>query len=186
MTQIDNTIGETPVQEAVVPDPLPPAALGKLLVRPGDTIGALICQIYGTYRNKTMGAVLEANPHITKPNRIEPGDEIIFPAMLFPVNEKALETHWVILNETDELSTADKMMREYGRSIQTPLRLISWWSPAEGLRFRVAVRGTFASLEEADQFLAGLPRETADEARVVSRWEENAHLFSELYIGPRR
>ena len=171
---------ETPADENNTGKPAPPVSLGSLTVRPGDTIGGMVHRVYGAYRNQIMGAVLEANPQILRPNKIEPGDEISFPALPFPIDREIRDNHWIILGKARDLARARNKARHLGRTLKIPTRLISWWSPKNGLQFRIAVKATFGTLEKAEQFVETLPAETAANASIVSQWEEGIQLFSEL------
>lgn len=187
-----NPPGATPTVEPQIQenqaaaDPDPPSALGRLRVQPGDTIGDMVQQVYGTYRNQILAAVLEANPHIPHPDDIVPGDDILFPALPFRSLSKTTENYWLLLDDAPDLAQARERLRRLGRTIETPLRLISWWSPKDGLQFHVAVKGTFGSSDKAEQFLGTLPSGAADKALMVSHWNEDVQLFCEPYAGFRR
>ena len=95
---------ETRQEEAAVPAPLPPAVVAKpaetpaapssppaissrkpapviRVVQRGDKLSTLIISVYGRINPSLLDAVRQRNPHITNPNRIQSGDEIIFPPM---------------------------------------------------------------------------------------------------------
>jgi len=53
----------------------------KKTVKTGDTISALITQVYGVYSINLLNQLQQHNPHIQRIDAIRPGDQIIFPVL---------------------------------------------------------------------------------------------------------
>ena len=53
----------------------------ELSIRPGDTLGSIIKQHYGSYNMETLRAVLHENPEIQNPNRILVGASLKLPLL---------------------------------------------------------------------------------------------------------
>ncbi|MBU1001956.1 MAG: AAA family ATPase [Proteobacteria bacterium] len=57
----------------------PPSILGEVKVQVGESISLLTRMIYGSFNRNTLGAVLDANPEVENPDRLNVGDSIRFP-----------------------------------------------------------------------------------------------------------
>ncbi len=161
----------------------PPELLGKLIVKPGDTMFGLVYLVYGTRRNSYLREVISMNPHIQDPNNIDIGYIINFPPLPFKMKTNDHEKHWIILDESQGLPGATQRLYEIHKETQVLARLIPNWSLQSGLRFQIAVKGYFTKEEQADSYLKALPVKMAGGAQVVSGWPEDTILYSDPYAG---
>ena len=175
-----------PVHAPTLPHLEPPALLGSLTVMPGDTIGRLIATVYGTYRNRYLKTLLEANPHILNPNSIEPGDEIHFPTMAFHTRIPSINANWIVFDTLTSLPESRERLDELHARTGIALRLISGWSAENGLRFQIAAKGYFASPESAGRYLSALPQQPAPEGSVISGWGDGTLLYADPFAGGRQ
>ena len=108
----------------------PPEMLGRILVKPGDTLFKLVGSVYGRTTNHNMRAVIEANRHITDPNTIDLGDVINFPALQYRPDLTKDKRYWVVLEKLDRLDQAIERLYRLRQSGSIPLRILSNWSPS--------------------------------------------------------
>ncbi|MBT8373600.1 MAG: AAA family ATPase, partial [Deltaproteobacteria bacterium] len=65
-----------------------PEILGKIKLRPNQTLSGLIQTIYGSYNSKHFKSLILANPHIDDPDIVDIGQSVALPAI--PANLKPL------------------------------------------------------------------------------------------------
>jgi general secretion pathway protein A len=165
---------------------VPPLVLGQLIVRSGDTLGLMIQQVYGDFRNSFLSTVIAANPHITDPDDIDIGSIIQFPAVDFVLDRRSPPIHIIAFDEQLSLTAAMQRQQALFEEIQLPVRVLSSWSPADGLCFHLVLTGYFDSNEAANRYLSLLPIETSDQATIISNWSDKTLLFSDPYGGGLR
>ncbi|MEW5725486.1 MAG: AAA family ATPase [Thermodesulfobacteriota bacterium] len=176
----DLAAGETEPVAIPAPAAQPPQLLGRVVVEKGETLSTLMRQVYGHYRSGLMGVVRKANPHIADLSKLQPGDEINFPAL--PVSwEDQEDRRWgVELAGYPTLSEALPALKAYpGRRRQT--RIIPSWTQREGLVFRLVLAETFP-----DQTAAGTEAEkvrelTGREVKVTFLPVEGTVYYSDLW-----
>ena len=179
------TVTSEPAREEV-PAPVavdPPDLLGQLVVKPGDTMAALAQAVYGIQRNALLKAVIEANPQIADPNTINIGNLIAIPAIRARQGYAVGLYYWVILDEDSALQDALNKFNALSKTIRLPLQIIANWSPDTGLRFPIAIRGYFASEQEAADAARGLPEHIASHCRVIRQWPKDTIFFANPAIG---
>lgn len=167
----------SPPEEPVTP----PEILGRLSVKPGDTLFQLVQTVYGRATNRNMRAVIEANRHIVNPNAIDLGDVIAFPALEHPPDPSKGERYWIVVERKDRLDRALQRLYALEQSGQVPLRLMSHWSPSKGLVFWLAAQRSFSNPEDAIGYLSALPPELVAEGHVVSEWPDGMRVYAYLY-----
>jgi hypothetical protein len=178
------TAGDEPVERS--PETAPPHVLGQLIVRPGDTLGIMINQVYGVFRKSFLSMVIAANPHITDPNDIEVGNIVQFPTVNFELNRQSPPIFIIAFDEQLSLSAAMQRLRVLFEEIQLPVRVLPTWSPGDGLRFHLVLKGYFNSHDAASRYLSLLPAQTSDQASIVFEWSDKTLLFSDPYGGGLR
>lgn len=169
-----------------VEQPAPPLILGQLIVRPGDTLGRMVHNVYGGFRKSFLSTVIAANPHITDPDDIDVGNIIQFPALDFLLDRQSPPIHIIAFDEQPSLIAAMQRRQVLFEEIQLPMRVVSSWSPADGLRFHLVLTGYFGSHEAANRYLSLLPTQAADQATIISNWSGKTLLFSDPYTGGLR
>jgi general secretion pathway protein A len=156
----------------------PPTMIGRLAVRPGDTLIHLVRFVYGTDENRYMRSVLLANPQIRNPNTIDLDDVVAFPAMAFQWDDSLLKTHRIVLEELETLAAARDRVSVLAQTLHAPLRLLCYWTPGEGSRFELALNKPFDDPRNAQQWLDGLPSAIAEKAGIHSGWPQGVLFFS--------
>ncbi len=159
----------------------PPEMLGQLSVKPGDTLFQMVGTVYGRSSNRNMRAVIEANAHIVNPNAIDLGDIIYFPALKQLPDSSKGKCHWLVLEELHQLGQAVQRLYELKEAGKVPLRMISNWSPSEGLVFRLAAKRCFSDPNDAIGYLSALPPGMVSNGHVQSEWPDGAQFFSYPY-----
>ncbi len=119
-----------------------PGLLGRYTMKPGDTIGDLVHMIYGAYRPDLVDLVMAANPQVKTPTRIRAGASIAFPAAPAAPAAPAEGAFWIELNRTDSLSDGINAVKEARKSVDA-VRLMSYWTPREGLAFSTVIDDVF-------------------------------------------
>ena len=77
-----------------------------MTVRRNDTLGLMIKIIYGDFRDSTLKAVLDANPHIDHADAIRVGDTIAFPAFPAAFVQRSYPLWWLKVDQTESLDAA--------------------------------------------------------------------------------
>lgn len=165
---------------------VPPLVLGQLIVRPGDTLGRMIHQVYGVFGKSFLSTVIAANPHITDPDDIDVGNIIQFPTVDFVLDRQSPPIYIIAFDEQPTLTAAMQRQQILYEKIQLPLRVVPSWSPADGLRFHLILKGYFDSHEAANRYLSLLPIQTSDQTTIISNWSDKTRLFSDPYGGGLR
>jgi general secretion pathway protein A len=171
---------------APAPPSQPPTVIGRLAVRPGDTLIHLVRLVYGTDENRYMRSVIVANPQIKNPNTIDLDDVVAFPAMAFQWDNSLQKAHRIVFEDLETLAAARDKMSTLAQTISAPLSLFCYWTPTEGSRFQLALNKTFDDPHNAQQWLDSLPAAIAEKAGVQSGWPKGVLFFSNPHGEARR
>jgi general secretion pathway protein A len=177
---------DTAITASHPPLSAPPVLLGQLIVRPGDTLGTMVHNVYGTYRKRILAELIHANAHIRNPDNIDVGNIVLFPAMDFEVDALNKPFIIIVFDERQSLVTAMQRVTGLYKEMQLPVRPFPTWSPTDGLRFHLVLRGYFDSHEAASRYLSLLPTRFSDQASIISEWPDSTMLFSDPYGGGLR
>jgi general secretion pathway protein A len=164
----------------------PPLVLGQLIVRPGDTLGLMVHQVYGSFSKSFLSTVIAANPHITDPDDIDVGNIIQFPTVDFLMDHQSPPVYIIAFDELPSLTAAMLRKQDLFEQIQLPVRVVPSWSSADGLRFHLVLTGYFDGNEAASRYLSLLPAKTSEQATIISNWSDKTLLFSDPYGGGLR
>jgi general secretion pathway protein A len=154
-----------------------PLLLGRLRVSDGDTLVQLVRRVRGNYDPKYMASLLALNPQIKDPDDIAVGDEIIFPAQPVRISPLIHQTHWLQLDERQQLNRACEILIKY-RDLGLKTRLVPYWSTMEGLRFVVLAAEAHPSLEAAHLQMTALPADLMVNGRIRSQWGQDPVFFA--------
>lgn len=160
----------------------PPAMLGDLAVRPGDTFLGLVYLVYGTKDNTCLRAVIEANPHIVNPNAIDLDDVISFPALAAPPGQWPADAVRVVLDRQTTLAAARGRLETMRRIHHLAVRLVAQWVPEDGLQFTAVSARHFKDARETQWWIDRLPEELKSRAGLQTGWPRGAILYSRLPI----
>ncbi len=160
-----------------------PEILGKISVKPGETLGELVKIIYGTVTPGLLKAVTQANPHIKTPHRISVNQDIVFPAVMINSDKKPANGYLIEVARALSLNNAIELYRLYSKKIHIPLYLISWWTPLGKMNFSLCVKECYLSQKEAceraEQLKTLFPMHKLD---VIGQWQKNTVFFSKLFM----
>lgn len=161
---------------AVVPVSRMPGELGTLSVRPGGSVLRMAARIYGHGDWRVLDALRQANPGLDL-DRVVVGASLVFPTI-----EAAPLPEGVCLlrvAEVQSLKEGYTMVERYRRS-GPALSLFVTYNPATGLQFDVVTASPFADQATAMAFAAGLPRQLAAKAGVITAYSRDTVFFTEL------
>jgi len=130
--------------------------------------------VYGRSGEAIFDTIKSANPDITDPNKIHAGQEILLPASGMQPAE-AGRHYWISIRTSRQLAQIYKLItgdRAAG------LRLVSFWSPQQGMQHAAAAAGPFASMQKARQTIASLPPELSSRAEILDLSGEGLHILA--------
>jgi len=181
---VETATSDRPAQKTDHLKPLPPSLLGALTVRRNDTLGLMLKIIYGDFRDSTLKAVLDANPHIDHADSIRVGETIAFPAFPATFVQRSYPLWWLKVDQTESLDAAFRESINASKHKDVPLmRIISQWDDQTGLKYGIYVAGYFFNLAAAENMMANLPAEFSGSAEIVSGWTDQIVLFSDPFLG---
>jgi general secretion pathway protein A len=136
----------------------------SLVVKPGDTLLELAIQVYGTANETIIDSIRQNNPGIRDVNRIEVGQEILFPPL--KAAEKKGGTFTVHIASFKAFERARDYFQELVGSGYEAY-IIPANDPAKGAVFRIAL-GSFDRREDGDAYAALiLNRRVSDYAETI-------------------
>ena len=109
-----------------------------MTVEVGDTLCGLIQKIYGAYTYRYNRAVLDANPRLVNPDRLNAGESLVFPTLDTGTAGRRAATWWVSLSREEDLEAAVSVLRRETDG-RFPLRILTQETPREGLTFWVVL-----------------------------------------------
>jgi len=175
---IDAPVAAEPMAESEPVEIQIPEIIGQVTLKPNETLWRLVGKVYGVYSHRKVNRIVEVNPDISNSNRVEAGQRIRIPAIRLP--EKAVKSSnwWIEIVESDTLDAAVEFLRTYPRNVP-PARVLSYWTPRDGLRFSILLKEYFQDQNSANQYLENLPVALQSSARVLSSWDEETVFFSD-------
>jgi general secretion pathway protein A len=156
-----------------------PELLGKITVSGEDTLSRMIYLVYGplsSFNEKNMDIFLEANPQISDPDLIQPGDMIAFPLMHLEMDYLAHGNWWIQLARRKTLEDSYNAMLRYSGQ-ENKIRLIPVQNDAGEMQFAIIAQNGFSSREDAREELQRLSADVAAEAEVVTSQNLGQSLF---------
>ena len=157
------------------------AILGQIALNRHETLSGIITRVYGNFSTKYFKSFITANPEIEDPDRVEVGQVISLPAIPAKVRHSDIPVWWVRVVERDSLVAAYNILRNPPPGFPA-LRLIPYWSSANGTRFTVVLNMLFKDEYEANSQLEKLPVEPAFSPAILSDWDKETVYFSNPYF----
>jgi len=150
-----------------------------------ETLWRMIRKVYGVedsniIASQYLTSVKLANPYISNPDHVIPGQLILLPAIPMTVTPLPKDVWWVELQEKDRLEAAMDVLRAYPVE-SPPIRLIPFWNRQQGLKFAVLFKEYFFDEVSARNRLSSLPPELASKGRILSRWDEDTVFYSDPF-----
>ncbi len=159
-----------------------PEFLGTVVLRNRETLWRLVEKVYGEFEPSYLASVLEANPDIGSPKRVEVGSAVRVPAIPAKVASPSGTTWWVRLGEKTSLEDAVEVLRRHPRTMP-PIRIVPHWHPEQGLGFTVLLREPFAEKDAAEYERQRLALSSGEEAELFAGWPPDTVLYANPYRG---
>jgi len=157
-----------------------PARLGRVIIRPRETLGHLIKTIYGQFEPPLLKAIEDANPHIPNPDTLQVGDVIHFPAVPAAIHPLSVNVWWVQLAEHRRLGDAVRELKQSRRN-HIPARLVPYWNPQQGLVFSLVLADCYYDRQAADSARAIAVPEGYPDARTHVFRQDDTVFFSDPF-----
>lgn len=161
-----------------------PAAEGKTLgsmpLGKGELLSRAISKVYGAYRTAYLEKLLQANPHISDPDRVAAGTVITYPQIVTAETRDMGEGFWLRLGTYETLQKAAAALDSpdfKGREV----RLLPV-SDSSGIRFHIVASRLYRKETQARDALTSLPASLQARALIVRDWESGAVLFTDRAV----
>ena len=158
-----------------------PEILGKIKLRPNQTLSGLIQTIYGSYNSKHFKSLILANPHIDDPDIVDIGQSVALPAI--PANLKPLpqKVWWIKIADRNNLKEAFKILETFPNN-EPPMRLIPHWNIRNGIKFTVVLKKFYLIEKAAQDQLKRLPLSISQNGEIISSWDVDNVFFADPYL----
>ena len=176
------TVTEEDIPKVSAPAVSHSSILGQITLRRDETLSRIIQRVYGNFSSKYFKSFILANPDIEDPDRVEVGQIISLPAIHVEVAPLDRPVWWVKVDETDRLEEAYNVFRNYPEN-SSAMRLIPYWTPANGTQFSVVLNKLFNDEQTARDELALMPARLLSNSEVVSSWDRKSVYFADPYFG---
>ncbi len=158
-----------------------PEILGKIKLRPNQTLSGLIQTIYGSYNSKHFKSLILANPHIDDPDIVDIGQSVALPAI--PANLKPLQQKawWIKIADRNNLKEAFKILETFPDN-EPPIRLIPYWNSRNGIKFTVVLKKFYLIEKAAQVQLKRLPLSISQNGEIISSWDVDNVFFADPFL----
>lgn len=158
-----------------------PEILGKIKLRPNQTLSGLIQTIYGSYNSRHFKSLILANPHIDDPDVVDIGQIVSLPAI--PANLKPLpqKVWWIKIVDRNNLEEAFKILETFPGN-EPPIRLIPYWNSRKGMKFAVVLKKYFLNKKTAMLQLERLPLSISSKGKIISSWDVDNVYFADPFL----
>jgi len=158
-----------------------PEILGKIKLRPNQTLSGLIQTIYGSYNSRLFKSLILANPHIDDPDIVDIGQTVALPAI--PANLKPLsqKVWWIKIADKNNLEEAIEILENYPDN-EPPIRLIPYWNSRKGMKFVVVLKKYFLNEKTARLQLEKLPLSISSKGKIISSWGVDNVFFADPFL----
>ena len=177
------TAESVPTEKKVAPKPIG-KYIGGVSLAPKETISGLIMDVYGDFNARILNSLIMANPDIENPDLVRVGQRILMPTVPAVVWPLSTQAWWISVKEPTNLEEAFQYLRKLPKK-EPQIRLVSYWLPQDGMKFRLVLSQCFINRANADLQLAQLPAEYAATGKIVSIWSEDAVYFTDPFFGRR-
>ncbi|MCK9231032.1 MAG: AAA family ATPase [Syntrophales bacterium] len=156
-----------------------PAILGHIRIARNQFLGRAMREVYGYCDEALLGALVAVNPRINDPDFVLAGDLVAIPAIPAVRPEAYRYRYWVRIADGDDLEEMNRRFRAYQWREGT-LRMVSYWTGEDGLRFSVVMRNSFPDEASARFARERLPADMAASAEVFAGWPPETLFFGDL------
>ena len=140
--------------------------------------------MYGNFNSKYFKSLILANPQIDDPDVINVGQTIVLPAIPVDVLPLKSSAWWIRVARMGSLEDAYRFLRSMPRNAP-PIRLVSYWSPVEGMHFALLLERYYTNPAAARKGLQQLPGRYAQNGEVLSIWSKDTVFFADPFFGRR-
>jgi general secretion pathway protein A len=158
-----------------------PEILGKIKLRPNQTLSGLIQTIYGSYNSRHFKSLILVNPHIDDPDIVDIGQTVALPAI--PANLKPLpqKVWWIKIANRNNLEEAFEILETFPDN-EPPIRLIPYWNSHKGMKFAVVLKKYFLNEKTARLQLKRLPLSISSKGKIISSWDVDNVFFADPFL----
>ena len=158
-----------------------PEIIGKIKLRPNQTLSGLIQTIYGSYNSRYFKSLILANPNIDDPDIVNIGQTVALPAI--PANLKPLpqKVWWIKIAEKKNLEEACKILEAFPDNVP-PIRLIPYWNSRNGMKFAVVLKKYFLNERTARLQIERLPLSISSKGKIISSWDVDNVYFADPFL----
>ena len=158
-----------------------PEILGKIRLRPNQTLSGLIQTVYGSYNSKHFKSLILANPHIDDPDIVDIGQTVALPAI--PANLKPLpqKVWWIKIADRNNLEEAFKILETFPDN-EPPIRLIPYWNSRKGMKFAVVLKKYFLNEKTARLQFKRLPLSISSKGKIITSWDVDNVYFADPFL----
>lgn len=157
-----------------------PVVLGRVAVRPNETLWNIIENVYGISNTQYLNSVIRANPYLTDPNHIEVGQLISLPAIPVTFTPLPTKVWWVKAGEKGSLEEAIRFLRSYPPDAPS-IRILPYWNRQDGLKFAVVLKEYFFDEISAGNQLNKLPPSVVAGVTILSLGDQDAVFFADPF-----
>ena len=143
----------------------------------------LIQKVYGIFNLQYLYSVMEMNPHITDPNTIDVGQEIVFPAVPLTIKSHGQRRWWIETHRRDSMNAAFSILRT-DRELAASSRLIPFWDQSSGLHFSIISNKYYYDETTAKAMLSTLSPVYRSESRLLTAWGDETVFYANPFLGP--
>ena len=158
-----------------------PEIIGKIKLRPNQTLSGLIQTIYGSYNSRYFKSLILANPHIDDPDIVDIGQTVALPAI--PANLKPLpqKVWWIKIADRNNLEEAFKILETFPNN-EPSIRLIPYWNSRKGIKFAVVLKKYFLNEKTARLQIERLPLSISSKGKIISSWDVDNVFFADPFL----
>ncbi len=158
-----------------------PEILGKIKLRPNQTLSGLIQTIYGSYNSRHFKSLILANPHIDDPDIVDIGQTVALPAITANFKPLPQKIWWIKIADKNSLEEAFKILETFPNN-EPPIRLVPYWNSRNGIKFAVVLKKYFLIERTARLQLKRLPSSVSSRGEIISTWDLDNVFFADPFM----
>ena len=157
-----------------------PGLLGTLVLKPQDTLGQMMRDVFGSYGNnpKNMEIILDVNQQINNPNLVRAGDSVHFPSIPVKLTTKAGDVCWIRLLSVDTLPAAYDFLRQEAKELP-PLLIIPSLKDSGDIEFNVILGEHFPDRNSAGLTRAKLQSILSKDVLIQSGLDKKTYFYTQ-------
>jgi general secretion pathway protein A len=153
-----------------------PSILGRIVLKPNENLWMMIRRIYGEFSSRHMHTIRSANPHIADPDKVNAGEEIIFPATPVVIDPSPKDAFFIEISKHRHLHEAYDQIGVYLKQSH-PIKLIPYWNERSGMWFAILYKKWYTDRKSATEEKESLPYAIASQSKIISAWGRDTVFF---------